>query len=121
MLIQINETEFRDFLKSCIDSSVSMAVGKSLEKISPEIPLDEFPKTKLTKEWYMLPECARLKGLSDQTLRNKPYLKPDCGANVHAIGGRERWHRSVVLLWLDQDDEELRQIYYERRKKRSSA
>lgn len=62
---------------------------------------------RLHQEWYTLPECARLKGMSDTYLRNHVALQPLGGIGRQTVNGLEKWHRLVVAEWLGQDDDTL--------------
>lgn len=61
---------------------------------------------RLPKEWYTLVDCARLKGVSESSLRER-WRQPLGGRGRKQISGMWRWHRDVVLAWLLQGDEEL--------------
>ncbi len=66
---------------------------------------------RLHQEWYTLPQCAALKGISQSSLREHTWLRPLGGRGRHQIAGWHRWPRDVVAAWLHQDDEELRRLY----------
>ena len=65
---------------------------------------------RLPKEWYTLVDCARLKGVSESSLRER-WRQPLGGHGRKQISGMWRWHRDVVVAWLLQDDEELLRTY----------
>lgn len=64
---------------------------------------------RLYAEWYTLPACARLKGVSPDFLRDHPEQQPGGGRGRHLIGGIMRWPRAAVAEWLAKDDDQLRE------------
>ncbi len=67
--------------------------------------------TNLDKEWYCEAELARLKGISRQWLNRNRWALPLGGEGGKFFGGRLRWHRSDLKVWLEQEDVELWNLY----------
>jgi len=68
------------------------------------------------KQWFTLKEACQLKGINFKSACNKPYLKPNCGKPDGTIAGRKSWKLETILTWLDQTDDELKELYKQRKK-----
>lgn len=79
------------------------AIMRSLKDLALDNRLDH--------EWYTAAECSRLKGISQAYLTVNRWAQPLGGAGRMRIGGRLRWHRSVVKEWLQASDETLLKLY----------
>lgn len=95
-MLFMSDKEFRDFIKEIVRETVK-------EIIRSYKLLDQ----RLTKEWYCMAECARLKGVSQGYLIDHPEKQPGGGKHFRKICGWKRVHISVVAPWLTQDDDEL--------------
>jgi len=80
---------------------------KQLKRQVADIAVD----ARLQAEWYTAADCARLKGISQSVLTMNAWMRPLGGKGAKRIARRDRRHRSVVLEWLGQDDEELLALY----------
>jgi hypothetical protein len=80
---------------------------KQLMRQMADIAIDN----RLKAEWYTAADCARLKGISQAVLTMNRWMRPQGGNGTHRIARRDRWHRSAVKKWLDQDDLALLELY----------
>ena len=71
----------------------------------------EIPK----KQWFNLTKACELKGVNFKTICNKPYLKPNGGVHEGIVAGRKCWRAETVAHWLNQTDEELKELYRKRK------
>ena len=65
----------------------------------------------LKQEWYDLEQACNLKGLKKNTLYAKPKYQPLFGKADALICGKKRWHRSTILEWLKQTDDDIPEVY----------
>ena len=68
------------------------------------------------KQWFTLKEACELKGINFKSACNKSYLKPNCGEPDGIIAGRKSWKLETILTWLNQTDDELKELYKQRKK-----
>lgn len=76
-----------------------------------ELKLEVAKKSKYDDlpEWLNIEMAAKLKGgFCIETMKNKPFLQPCCGANSRTIGGRKCWKKDDVVFWIGITDADLK-------------
>lgn len=81
--------------------------GTVIEELVHEIKALQ-SEARLSQQWYTLEEACCLKGISKKTAQNQTWLQPRGGVEDAVVGRKKRWHRSTIIEWLDQTDQELR-------------
>lgn len=113
-MLVMTEEEFKSFVQEAVKAAAKEATKETIrEEIREEIQeiIREgiraeklIQNERLTKEWYTLAECARLKGVSAPYLSKHPDRQPTGGKRGKTICGRKRFHISDVAPWLVADD-----------------
>jgi len=71
----------------------------------------EIPK----KQWFNLKEACELKNVNYRSICNKPWLKPNNGTPDGIVNGRKCWLAETIARWLNQTDDELKEMYRKRK------